>query len=220
MFKLFDMENTRLTKEGNFFVVTVPGLAEGRPSVLRGDIVNLTWNNTLYRARVHTIRLLDVLLDLHVAFHRSFNTAFDSVDLRFTFSRTIFRTSHNGILKAPETMGVALLLPDAQHRRRNSCAKRCRELPLSINFANRDLNAEQQTAIWAIIQGAIRPLPHIIWGPPGTGKSTTVVEAVYQLARHASKPKILVIAPSNDAADILVAKLLRPTFRLPICEGF
>lgn len=205
--KLFDMENTRLTKEGKFFVVTVPGLAEGRPSVLRGDIVHISWNNTLYRARVHTVRLLDVLLDLHGAFHRSFNAAFDLVDLRFTFSRTIFRTSHNGIMKAPETMGMALLLPDVNHVKENLVAKRCRELPLSINFANRDLNSEQQTAIWAIIQGAIRPLPHIIWGPPGTGKSTTVVEAVYQLARHASKPKILVVAPSNDAVDILVAKL-------------
>ena len=34
-----------------------------------------------------------------------------------------------------------------------------------------------------------------------------MVEAVYQLARHPSQPKILLVAPSNDAADILVEKL-------------
>jgi len=33
------------------------------------------------------------------------------------------------------------------------------------------------------------------------------VEAVYQLARLATKPRILLIAPSNDATDILVEKL-------------
>jgi helicase MOV-10 len=34
-----------------------------------------------------------------------------------------------------------------------------------------------------------------------------MVEAVYQLARRKNKPKILVVAPSNDASDLLVEKL-------------
>ena len=40
-----------------------------------------------------------------------------------------------------------------------------------------------------------------------TGKTTTVVETIYQLAKHQDKLKILVVAPSNDAADILVERL-------------
>ena len=39
------------------------------------------------------------------------------------------------------------------------------------------------------------------------GKTTTVTEAVYQLAHHRAKLNILLVAPSNDAADILVEKL-------------
>lgn len=40
---------------------------------------------------------------------------------------------------------------------------------------------------------------------PTLGKTTTVVEAVYQLAMQ--KQRILLVAPSNDAADILVERL-------------
>ena len=39
------------------------------------------------------------------------------------------------------------------------------------------------------------------------GKTTTVVETIYQLAKHQDILKILVVAPSNDAADILVERL-------------
>jgi helicase MOV-10 len=40
-----------------------------------------------------------------------------------------------------------------------------------------------------------------------TGKTTTVVEAVYQLARQEDDLRILLVAPSNDAADVLVERL-------------
>lgn len=56
-------------------------------------------------------------------------------------------------------------------------------------------------------------MPYVIFGPPETGKTTTIVETFYQLARlHKYTPeqpklKILLVAPSNDATDILVEKL-------------
>ena len=51
-----------------------------------------------------------------------------------------------------------------------------------------------------------------MWGPPGTGKTTTIVEAVLQLVRGRGAPvglKVLVCAPTNHAADILCAALSR-----------
>lgn len=46
----------------------------------------------------------------------------------------------------------------------------------------------------------------IIHGPPGTGKTTTLVEAINQLSK--TENKILVTAPSNAATDFLTEKLI------------
>ena len=42
-------------------------------------------------------------------------------------------------------------------------------------------NDQQQTAIRNILRGSSKPYPYIIFGPPGTGKTVTVVEAMRQV---------------------------------------
>ncbi|PYF77270.1 AAA domain-containing protein [Pedobacter nutrimenti] len=65
------------------------------------------------------------------------------------------------------------------------------------------LNAVQQSAVEKIL-GA-RELA-IVHGPPGTGKTTTLVQAIKALYAQEAKP-ILVVAPSNTAVDLLSEKL-------------
>ncbi|KAG7358960.1 DNA/RNA helicase, superfamily II, SNF2 family protein [Nitzschia inconspicua] len=215
--KLFDMENASLESHGRLLKLEVPGLAEGRPSVLRGDIVLCNWKGKQYRGRVESVQLLHVLLEFHQSFHRSFNVSLDRVDLvRFTFSRTTFRTSHQGCLLAPSVLRSAMLMPNSVHIRRilhNSNQHTTRILPETFLWASRSLNDEQKVAVEHIARATLRPMPYIIYGPPGTGKTTTMSEAIYQLARlnvynqKQNKLKILVVAPSNDATDLLVEKL-------------
>ena len=42
-------------------------------------------------------------------------------------------------------------------------------------------NVEQIMAIQHIVKGTSRPAPYLIFGPPGTGKTVTVVEAIKQV---------------------------------------
>jgi ATP-dependent RNA/DNA helicase IGHMBP2 len=64
------------------------------------------------------------------------------------------------------------------------------------------LNASQIAAVqFALASSDVA----VIHGPPGTGKTTTLVEVVRQLV--ARKRRVLVCAPSNTAVDNLLAKL-------------
>jgi len=65
------------------------------------------------------------------------------------------------------------------------------------------LNDSQQLAVNKIIAADHLAVVH---GPPGTGKTTTLVHAIKSLAKH-SNQKILVVAPSNTAVDLLTEKL-------------
>ena len=49
---------------------------------------------------------------------------------------------------------------------------------------------------------------YILFGPPGTGKTVTLVESIKQVWKKNPEAKILVAAPSNAAADLLAVKLL------------
>lgn len=65
------------------------------------------------------------------------------------------------------------------------------------------LNDSQQAAVNRILAANDLAIVH---GPPGTGKTTTLVQAIKALIRQDNK-QILVVAPSNTAVDLLSEKL-------------
>ena len=69
-------------------------------------------------------------------------------------------------------------------------------------YTSPNFNDSQMAAINGC---AIAPRMSIIHGPPGTGKTTTIVGLIQKLSK--SEKRILVCAPSNNAVDLL-AKLL------------
>ena len=75
--------------------------------------------------------------------------------------------------------------------------------PVSLSFNNKNLNLSQQQAVAATTQNEQITIVH---GPPGTGKTTTLVEAIVQLIK--SGEKILVSAPSNTAVDNIAKGLI------------
>jgi ATP-dependent RNA/DNA helicase IGHMBP2 len=75
--------------------------------------------------------------------------------------------------------------------------------PEKIVLFNHTLNDSQQAAVQNILNNDSIAIVH---GPPGTGKTTTLIEAIRQLINRGDK--ILLSAPSNTAVDNIAAGLL------------
>lgn len=46
---------------------------------------------------------------------------------------------------------------------------------------NQSLNSRQRAAVSRILKAQCRPSPYVLFGPPGTGKTVTLVEAILQV---------------------------------------
>lgn len=69
--------------------------------------------------------------------------------------------------------------------------------------AGEALNTSQQAAVTKILEANDLAIVH---GPPGTGKTTTLVQAIKAMIERDNQ-QILVVAPSNTAVDLLSEKL-------------
>lgn len=69
-------------------------------------------------------------------------------------------------------------------------------------FSDNTLNQSQNEALNHITSAEDVALVH---GPPGTGKTTTLVQSIFHVLKQESQ--VLVCAPSNAAVDLLVEKL-------------
>lgn len=70
-------------------------------------------------------------------------------------------------------------------------------------------NDQQLQAVGHILKKTSGTSPYILFGPPGTGKTATLVEAVKQVYFQKKKSRIVVTAPSNPATNLLALRLLQ-----------
>jgi superfamily I DNA and/or RNA helicase len=75
---------------------------------------------------------------------------------------------------------------------------------IEFKFIDQQLNDSQQQAVKVILQNENITIIH---GPPGTGKTTTLVEAIVQLTKAGKK--VLVSAPTNTAVDNIAKALIK-----------
>jgi ATP-dependent RNA/DNA helicase IGHMBP2 len=74
--------------------------------------------------------------------------------------------------------------------------------PLKNKVVIDGLNDSQNKAVNNILEAQDVAIIH---GPPGTGKTTTLIKAIQEVLKN--EPQVLVCAPSNTAVDLLTEKL-------------
>uniref|UniRef100_A0A672R5R3 RNA helicase n=1 Tax=Sinocyclocheilus grahami TaxID=75366 RepID=A0A672R5R3_SINGR len=194
-----DCENKRL------LVLELPGVSENRPSVLRGDHLLLTKSEevqlstvTKYKGYVHRVELDQVKLGFS---RRLLDGFIDNMKFRveFTVNRLPLKLQHRAVHMAVQHELRDVLFPVGSRSVTPESPPALRSL---------DKNPEQKNAVCNIVAGTSKPAPYLVFGPPGTGKTVTIVEAIKQVEKNIPGAYILACAPSNSAADQLCEKLI------------
>ncbi|KAK3587543.1 hypothetical protein CHS0354_004830 [Potamilus streckersoni] len=217
----FDMDRVCMRRVGEYLGLKVPGLAEGRPSVLIWDKILLTDptdpDGPCFEGFVHEVLSDEVLLKFNPEFQKSYTGK--DYNVQFTYNRGPMRRCHQAVEFAIQ-LGKNVLFPtrlipklpqDCQHADRQTYRNHCSRNKSSLGhkFFNKILNDRQKAAVRQIVQGQGRPLPYILFGPPGTGKTVTVVESILQIFTLIPSSRIIACTPSNSAADLLTERLLQ-----------
>ncbi|KAG8450910.1 hypothetical protein GDO86_003254 [Hymenochirus boettgeri] len=199
-----DKENKRL------LTLKVPGVAENRPSVLKGDHLFVTFSNERgkpgiisYKGYVHGVELERVKLGFSRKLMDKFLPGM-RFDVTFTFSRLPLRVQHRAVDLVKENSLREIIFPTFSYGEKMVDVDK-----LCLYDQSLEGNKEQYNAVKYILSGLSRPAPYIIFGPPGTGKTVTLVEAMKQVLKYVPKACILACAPSNSAADLLCERLLK-----------
>ncbi|KAG9485559.1 hypothetical protein GDO78_008567, partial [Eleutherodactylus coqui] len=199
-----DRRNKRL------LILDVPGVAESRPSVLRGDHLFVTLsdepespNKINYKGYVHGVELERVKLGFSENLVKKFIPGM-KFDVTFTFNRLPLKIQHRAVELAKTKNLQECLFPTGSKQQRIVSTDR-----LSLYDPKLENNNEQFTAVKQIVSGLSRPAPYLIFGPPGTGKTVTLVEAIKQVIKNIPNCHVLACAPSNSASDLLCERLMK-----------
>ncbi|XP_022930285.1 probable RNA helicase SDE3 isoform X1 [Cucurbita moschata] len=206
--RAYDMERVTMKRKGHHFLcLEVPGLAERRPSLVHGDFIlakmpsghaNDTVNAYQVLGYIHHVEADEVYLKFAPEFHVN-HRDFNLYNVQFTYNRINMRRFYQAI-DAADSLAKEFLFPYEFSDRR--VIKTNPLVPITQN-----INEEQMRCVQMIL-GCRGAPPYLVHGPPGTGKTQTLVEAILQLYTTRKNARILVCAPSNSAADHILEKLL------------
>ncbi|MEY3052523.1 MAG: hypothetical protein RLY31_2308 [Bacteroidota bacterium] len=120
-----------------------------------------------------------------------------SLGVDLSFDERTYREMEKALVRVREASGDQLaVLREIVHG--NRAARFREQAPLTVE----GLNPSQEEAVRQVLAAEDIAVVH---GPPGTGKTTTLVAAIRLICR--SEQTVLVCAPSNTATDLLTERL-------------
>ncbi|KAJ1532193.1 hypothetical protein ONE63_000814 [Megalurothrips usitatus] len=201
----YDMHSAVLHKNKEGLWLNVPGVIDKRPSLLLNDVVIVNFANDQsisYEGYVLKIVGSRLLLGLHHRFEDQYTD--QKLEVRFKINRAVLKSMHRALYLLSQHHAQGLMFPSLE-------SSPTHQRPLRPWF-NHDIksNPEQQAAVRNIVHNSSQNSPYLVFGPPGTGKTVTLVETILQLWDPVQKStRILVCAPSNAAADEITSRLLK-----------
>ncbi|XP_059612252.1 putative helicase MOV-10 isoform X2 [Phlebotomus argentipes] len=188
-----------------YYVLEIPNLSELSPAIMEGDKLNIVPCETKTKkrkmfARVHQVRKDNIVLDVETS--DALNTG-SLYDVYFLPNRMPIQLERHALQYVQNHKLATFFFPDS--------------IPTHpIDFSGFEWindsvkeNPEQQSAIIHMVEKSSFPAPYILMGPPGTGKTTTIVEAICQIIRREPGARILVSATSNYASNEVALRLLK-----------
>ncbi|XP_073325870.1 putative helicase mov-10-B.1 [Pagrus major] len=152
---------------------------------------------TIYIGWVQHVAAEKVFVEFDETFQSHFKEGMRfSVD--FALDRLPLRVQHRAVASVNRHNLEEVLFPTGKHSSHNQ------NLPRLLGFES---NPEQRKAIQHIVAGTAKPAPYLVFGPPGTGKTVTLVGAINQILETQKSCNILACAPSNSAIDHLCEKI-------------
>lgn len=222
-FRKYDRELAYFRRDGEYLALKVENVFESRPSLIIGDkVIALdpfqenapNTKPTLYEGFIHKLKKDHVLIKFNEIFHNRYGG--EDYRLYFKFSRSKFIKQLNAVDRTAKNINRSKFFPKNvqitfDYLQFDVSLKdgvlKSNHKNKTLPWFNTSLNIVQKEAITQILRGETRPMPYIIFGPPGTGKTSTLIELILQTYKNIGGSRIIVCAPSNSAANLITQRL-------------
>lgn len=128
-------------------------------------------------------------------------------DINFHINRLPYQLQHNALQWVNHHKLFDVLINNPlMNLNHDSYQNSSKNYKFTCDIAEK-LNESQKKAVHNIIHSRNRPIPFLLFGPPGTGKTRTIVAAIKEILLTTNN-SVLVCAHSNAACDEITKRLL------------
>ncbi|KAG8944210.1 hypothetical protein FRC03_002138 [Tulasnella sp. 419] len=176
------------------------------PKVEIGDKIKVLRCNAespWFAGYIHTLEREQVFLRFHHTFVGIRGQLFN---IRLELNRLGLRQMHMAL--ETSFYPSRILFPNSNHLTGPSSRNRTQMGDLNVVNKVIEDNRSQLMVVTAILSQPAGSVPFVILGPPGTGKTTTIIEAIKQLLIKDRSTRVLACAPSDGVADLVCQRLM------------
>ncbi|KAJ3106010.1 hypothetical protein HDU97_007194 [Phlyctochytrium planicorne] len=207
------MYTVTIQGDSNMWRIEVPGMVDDNPRLRIGDVLRL--RRIPFDGYEHEAFIFGTLRRMRSIYFKSPLLSIqpgDTFNIQFLLDESPIKSTSKaiGLLQrwladTKHQFGRKVLFPDVEDGKFTQMSDAA--LPEDVTFRDDLLNTSQQRAVQSVLEQKYGQVPFLIWGPPGTGKTKTCIEIIYQLIQKNQNFRILACAPSSSAADTITRRL-------------